>query len=110
MYKRNKMQRTTLSINESVEGETLEQKLDRVLNNGEPISDGAPKIFTERKDGVLPEYNVRTDRWEIAIDGTDIISKSHQAKRADRIEQKEAKIDPKKGENNGEAEPARGKD
>ena len=50
------------------EGETIEAKVNRIVNNGEPITDGTPIIYTERKDGVLPEYDIRTDRWDIAID------------------------------------------
>ena len=38
----------------------IEEKVRRIVNNNEPITDGAPIIFTEKKDGVLPEYNIRT--------------------------------------------------
>ena len=41
-------------------GESIETKVNRIVNNGEPITDGAPIIYTERKDGVLPEYDIRT--------------------------------------------------
>ena len=44
------------------------EKVRRITENGEPIEDGAPIIYTERKDGVNPAYNIRTDRWEIAQD------------------------------------------
>ena len=50
------------------EGEYIEEKVRRITENGEPIEDGAPIIYTERKDGVNPAYNIRTDRWEIAQD------------------------------------------
>ena len=46
---------------EIYEGETIEQKVNSIVNNNEPITDGSPIIFTERKDGVLPEYDIRTD-------------------------------------------------
>ena len=54
---------------ECFEGEQIEEKVNRIVNNNKPITDGAPIIFTEKKDGVLPEYNPRTDRgtyrdWE----------------------------------------------
>ena len=58
---------STLFINNSLEGESIEAKVCRIVNNGEPISDGAPLIYTERKDGVKEEYNIRTDRFDIAI-------------------------------------------
>ena len=53
---------------ECFEGEQIEEKVRRIVNNNEPITDGAPIIFTEKKDGVLPEYNIRTGRWDIALD------------------------------------------
>ena len=36
------------------EGEYIEEKVRRITENGEPIEDGAPIIYTERKDGVNP--------------------------------------------------------
>ena len=67
MYKKPKFARTTISRNESVDGESIENKFHRILNNKEPITDGAPLIFTERKDGVNPAYNIRTDRFLVSI-------------------------------------------
>tara|TARA_Y100001934_G_scaffold228273_1_gene274539 strand:+ start:298 stop:687 length:390 start_codon:yes stop_codon:yes gene_type:complete len=66
---------------EIVEGEPIELKIERITNNKEPISDGAPEIFTERKDGVISAYNIRTDRWEVAAEAMDKVSGSIQAKR-----------------------------
>ena len=58
------------------EGETIETKVARITQNKEPITDSAPIIFTEKKDGVLPAYNIRTDRFDIALDAMDKIGKS----------------------------------
>ncbi|NMA66396.1 MAG: hypothetical protein GX957_09185 [Clostridiaceae bacterium] len=74
---------TGLSINNSVEGESIENKIERLIENNEPISDSAPIIYTERKDGVLPQYDIRTDRFELAIDAMDKVSRSHVAKRVE---------------------------
>ena len=41
---------TDLIINTSVEGETIEMKIERTTVNKEPITDGAPLIYTERKE------------------------------------------------------------
>ena len=49
-------------------GKPIEWKIERIVSNKEPISDGAPEIFTERKEGVKSAYNIRTDRWEIATE------------------------------------------
>lgn len=48
------------------EGEYIEKKVQRIVESGEPIRDNAPIIYTERKNGVVPAYNIRTDRWNIA--------------------------------------------
>ena len=53
---------------EIYEGESIETKCARVLQNNEPITDTAPIIYTAKEDGVLPAYNIRTDRFEIAMD------------------------------------------
>ena len=94
---------TTLRVNASVEGETLEQKIERIVNNKEPIKDGAPLIYTERKEGIRPSTNIRTDRWEIAIEATDKIAKSYQARR----ENKGLEAEPVKKD--GEPESIQGK-
>ena len=47
-------------------GETLIKKCQRILDEGEPLTDGAPMIYTPKQAGVKPECNVRTDKWDIA--------------------------------------------
>jgi len=81
MYKKTQFNDTSLNVNESLEGETLETKMERVTTNKEPIKDGAPLIYTERKDGVQPGYNIRTDRFEIAVEAMDKVTSSNLAKR-----------------------------
>ena len=44
-------------------GEPIEIKIARLLSQEEPIKDQVPLIYTERKTGVNPEYNIRTDRF-----------------------------------------------
>jgi len=84
MYRKYKAKKTSINLNQSIEGETIEQKIRRVTNNKEPITDGAPIIFTQRKDGVKPEYDIRTDRFELAVNATDKLTKAHLAKREER--------------------------
>lgn len=88
MYKKQLPSKTNFTINTSYEGERLEQKIERIMNNKEPITDGAPLIYQERKDGVQPEYDIRTDRWDVAIDAMDKVDKTHKAKREERIAEK----------------------
>jgi len=81
MYRKNKYEITTLKVNNSYEGETIEQKVQRIVSNKEPIKDGAPLIYTERKQGVQADYNIRTDKWEHAIDAMDYVTRATIAKR-----------------------------
>lgn len=62
------------------EGESIENKVKRITENNEPITDGAPIIYTNRDDGVLPAYNIRTDRWDIAQDAMDAVNQANLAK------------------------------
>lgn len=58
------------------EGEYIEKKVQRIVESGEPIEDSAPIIYTERKDGVLPAYDIRTDRFAIAQDAMEQVNNS----------------------------------
>lgn len=104
MYRKQQPDKTTLVINKSYIGETIEQKIEKMINSKEPISDATPVIYTERKDGVLPEYDIRTDRWDVAIDAMDKVSKTHIAKREERIKEKEEKKAEKDKPTNSGAE------
>lgn len=85
MYKRNKPEKTSLRINKGYEGEAIEAKMRRVMNNKEPISDGAPIIFTDREEGVLASMDIRTDKFEEAMNYTDSRAKTHLTQRDERL-------------------------
>ena len=61
-------------------GESIESKVRRITENNEPITDGAPIIYTNREDGVLPAYNIRTDRWDVAQAAMDAVNQANLAK------------------------------
>lgn len=75
---------TKINRNLGIQGESLENKLERIIANKEPIKGEAPIIYTERKDGIQPSYNIRTDRFDVALDGMTAIHKSQMAKREER--------------------------
>lgn len=62
------------------DGESIETKVRRITENNEPITDGAPIIYTNRDDGVLPAYNIRTDRWEVAQAAMEAVNQANLAK------------------------------
>lgn len=106
MYRTNKPRKSQMHNNSDYIGEMLEVKIERIMTNKEPITDTADIIYTERKDGVNPDYDIRTDRWEHAVEAMDAVSKTHKARRESRIGErakknmeKEAKTEiPKPGE------------
>lgn len=56
------------------EGENIMTKVRRILDENEPLTDGAPLIYTPKEDGVKPEYDIRTDKWQIAINAMDRVN------------------------------------
>lgn len=67
-------------------GESIEEKVRRVTTTNEAIENSAPMIYTERKDGVLPQYDIRTDRFEIAQNAMDKVTAMEIAKRKSQDE------------------------
>lgn len=69
------------SINDpdlTYQAEPREVKLRKIISGeSSNMEDGVfPTIYTEKKDGVLPEYDIRTDRFEVALDAIDKINQS----------------------------------
>jgi hypothetical protein len=80
MYRIRGYEATGFNINNSVEGDSLEVKIERITSNKEKITDASPLIFTERSEGVKAGYNIRTDRFEIAVEAMDKIVRSNIAR------------------------------
>ena len=82
------------------EGERIETKVSRITENNEPITDGAPIIYTKREDGVLPAYDIRTDRWEVAQQAMEAVNQANIAKSKNygQVKQEENALDTKKPE------------
>ena len=76
--------KTSLRRLETREGETIETKVRRIMSNNEPIHDEAPLIYTERKDGINPDYDIRSDRFDFALDAMSKIEKSYRDWETDR--------------------------
>ena len=56
------------------EGETLIKKIQRILDENEPLTDGAPMIYTPKQTGVRDDCNVRTDKWALAMEAMDRVN------------------------------------
>ncbi|AXH76117.1 MAG: hypothetical protein [Microviridae sp.] len=82
MFKEKKPYRkTSILRNESTEGEMIEVKCSRIVNNKEPIKDGVTVAYERRDVGVAAERNIRSDRFELAVDAMGAVTKSGLAKR-----------------------------
>lgn len=84
MYIFRKPSKSLLNSVEKFEGESIERKVERVQTANETIKDGAPEIFTERKDGIVAAYNIRTDRWEVAAEAMAKVEQQWQKEREAR--------------------------
>lgn len=64
--------------NLTYEADPREVKLRKIISGeASNMEDGVfPTIYTEKKDGVQPEFDIRTDRFEVAIDAIDKINQS----------------------------------
>lgn len=64
--------------NLTYQAEPREVKLRKIISGeSNDMDDGVfPTIYTEKKDGVKPEFDIRTDRFEVAIDAIDKINQS----------------------------------
>ena len=62
------------------DGESIETKVERVVQNKEPIEDGAEIIYTEKKQGVQPQYDIRTDKWGVAQEAMNLAHANRIAK------------------------------
>lgn len=74
-----------LQTTESFEGQSLEEKVYQAVNSNAPIEAVAPMVYTERKEGVRPDTNIRTDRFEIAQEAMTSIAEGIRVRRAKRI-------------------------
>lgn len=83
MYKITTRPTRGIEINNTYEGIPLEQKIRNITENQEPIAEEVPMIYTEKGDGVLPGYDIRTDRFEVAMEAMDKINRSAIAKGAE---------------------------
>lgn len=55
-------------------GETLIKKIQRILDENEPLTDGAPMNYTPKQAGVRDDCNIRTDKWTLAMNAMDRVN------------------------------------
>ena len=65
---------------ETYEGQSIEDRCKKLVETGEPIKDTSPLIFTPKEKGVMPQYDVRADKWDIALNAMDRVNRERIAK------------------------------
>jgi hypothetical protein len=80
MYKKPKFESTSININTSTEGQTIEQKVRLLMENKEPIPAEKSLSYNESRSEILPANDIRTDRFELAVDVNDKLEKNRIAK------------------------------
>lgn len=78
--------RPTLRVYATYEAEGLEVKLRRVTETNEPLAGDIPTVYTKKTDGVLPAFDIRTDRFEIAREAMSKVQESEMTKEAQRMD------------------------
>lgn len=78
--------KTSLRVNQAFAGESIEKSIARMINNGEQWEANTilERVYTERKDGVLPETNIRSDAFEMAIQAVNQKIENHIKERTKR--------------------------
>ena len=90
---------TCIEVNTSVQDERIEVVVKKAMTSNSPIGRVVTPAYTERKDGVLPQYNIRTDKWDLAQEAMGKVEKTYKTQRLERLEAN------KNGKKDGKPEP-----
>lgn len=112
MFRKPKFKKTPLNGVELWEDLCLTDKLEKLQTEGGQIETGSPLQYTNRTDGVRPEHNIRTNKWDIAENtiqaAMDFKRRAQTQKEAEEIAKNQERVESngeglKKAEN-GQAE------
>lgn len=67
--------------NETYEAKSIETMLAERMDGQDIEMGGKALLYTEKKDGVIPETNIRSDRWDLAMMALDSVERSRVARR-----------------------------
>lgn len=60
-----------IHVQPTLPGVSIEEQIRKMMNDKEPIQATAKIDYSDRKDGVLAQYDIRHDKFEFAIQQTD---------------------------------------
>lgn len=97
MYTQPTPYRTRINTYHAVEGETIEMKIERLLNNNsEEKLEESPIIYTRPEDGVIGAFNMRHDWMDEAIEQTEIINQKTREMEGEQYNRRKKILEEKK--------------
>lgn len=83
--KRIKQARSKENQENAFVGNSIEDKVRMTMESGAPVEAISPMLYSERKEGVLPQTNIRTDKWDVAQQAMTTIADGTRQKREERL-------------------------
>lgn len=81
--------KTLIRINEPFhEGRTIERQIAIAMLTNEPVDQSSPITFTKRSDGVLPDFDIRTDKWQLAQKAMTAVADKIRLNRTQKLQEK----------------------
>lgn len=95
-------------LNEVVEGESIERKMEKILEGKEKVELTRSPVYQQRRDGVQPEYNIRTNKMEILQEAVSTATQKYFEARDLRGKIRHGELNPDDSEisHGGESNPA----
>lgn len=96
LYNKTKFHSLKLKGNDYFEAKTLEQELEQALHEKRPIEKNAigSIFYTRKQHGVLPECDIRTDRFDLAQHAMEKLAENAKKARATKLQQGEIIDEP----------------
>lgn len=106
MYRKVIYPKTSLRVYEVTEGEMIEQRIERMLNNKEPMPiEGSERMYQTRAEGIHPMTDPRTDRFDQALTMTENVAKQRIAKREAIVKDINGKTESADGQSSSSGDP-----
>lgn len=79
--KTKKFSKSKLSVNNSFRGKWLAEEINKMMENNEPISSTIQTEYTRPEDGVLPQHDIRTDKFDLIQSSMDKATKAAELRK-----------------------------
>lgn len=103
--KKIKFPHTQMNTQENLrEGQSIEEKMRIIIQTKEPIKCTTSKIYQKKSDGVAPECDIRTDRFDIAVEAMNQVAVNELSELAKPAERETTTTEKQESETNGTTE------